>query len=29
MAEHTVSEVLSHEHSKAHLTDVNYMPPLF
>jgi len=29
MPEHTVSEILTHEHSKAHLTDVNYMPPLF
>jgi xanthine permease len=29
MAQHRVSEILSHEHAKAHLTDVNYMPPLF
>ena len=29
MEEKTVSGILSHEHTKAHLTDVNYMPPLF
>lgn len=28
MAGHTISETLTHEHSKAHATDVNYMPPL-
>ncbi|HMQ92738.1 MAG TPA: nucleobase:cation symporter-2 family protein [Amaricoccus sp.] len=28
MEEKTVSGILSHEHTKAHLTDVNYMPPL-
>jgi len=29
MAEHSVSAVLTHEHTRAHATDVNYMPPLF
>lgn len=29
MAAHTVAETLTHEHSKEHATDVNYMPPLF
>ena len=28
MAGHTVPEALTHAHSKAHATDVNYMPPL-
>lgn len=28
MSEHSLSETLTHEHTKAHATDVNYMPPL-
>lgn len=29
MSKHSISEVLSHEHTESHATDVNYMPPLF